>query len=57
MIETRSGIPYRIFGSTGERVSLVGIGGSHIGRQKDEKESIEIIRAALDRGINFLDNS
>jgi aryl-alcohol dehydrogenase-like predicted oxidoreductase len=32
-------------------------GGSHIGRQKDEKESIEIIRAALDRGINFLDNS
>ena len=41
--ETRDGIPYRTLGSTGERVSLIGLGGSHIGRQKDEKESIEII--------------
>ncbi|MBA3833195.1 MAG: aldo/keto reductase [Chthoniobacterales bacterium] len=56
-VETRSGIPYRTLGSTGERVSLIGIGGSHIGRQKEDSESIEIIRAALDHGINFLDNS
>jgi len=51
------GMPYRTLGRTGEKVSLVGIGGSHIGTQHDEKESIRIIRTALDNGINFLDNS
>jgi predicted aldo/keto reductase-like oxidoreductase len=55
--EVKQGIPYRTLGRTGEKVSLVGVGGSHIGMQKDEQESIRIIRGALDRGINFLDNS
>jgi aryl-alcohol dehydrogenase-like predicted oxidoreductase len=48
---------YRELGKTGEKVSLVGVGGHHIGRQKDEKESIKIIRSAIDRGITFMDNS
>src|SRR5260221_10179089 len=47
---------YRPLGRTGEVVSLIGLGGHHIGRQKDELESIAIIRAAIDAGINFLDN-
>jgi predicted aldo/keto reductase-like oxidoreductase len=51
-----NGIPYRKLGRTGERVSLVGLGGYHIGMQSDEQESVKIIRAALDGGINFLDN-
>src|SRR6185295_4771316 len=51
-----SDIPYRTLGHTGEKVSMVGLGGFHIGVQKDEKESIAIVRSALDRGINFLDN-
>jgi len=51
-----NGIPYRKLGRTGERVSLVGVGGYHIGMQSDEQDSIKIIRAALDGGINFLDN-
>ena len=51
-----NGIPYRKLGRTGERVSLVGLGGYHIGMQSDEQESIKIIRTALDGGINFLDN-
>jgi len=51
-----NGIPYRKLGHTGERVSLVGLGGYHIGMQSDEQESIKIIRTALDSGINFLDN-
>ncbi|HEY0512490.1 MAG TPA: aldo/keto reductase, partial [Thermoanaerobaculia bacterium] len=55
--EARDGIPYRVLGRTGEKVSLVGVGGAHIGQQSDEQESLRIIRAALDRGINFLDNS
>jgi uncharacterized protein len=50
-------IPQRLLGHTHEKVSIVGLGGFHIGQQKDEKESIAIIRSALDRGINFLDNS
>jgi aryl-alcohol dehydrogenase-like predicted oxidoreductase len=51
-----NGIPYRKLGRTGERVSVIGLGGYHIGMQSDEQDSIKIIRAALDGGINFLDN-
>jgi len=54
--EVRQGVPYRILGRTGEKVSLVGVGGAHIGRVP-ETESLRIIRASLDRGLNFLDNS
>jgi aryl-alcohol dehydrogenase-like predicted oxidoreductase len=49
-------IPYRPLGSTGEMVSIIGLGGAHIGLQADEKESIAIIRTAIDNGINFMDN-
>jgi len=51
-----SSVPTRTLGRSGEKVSMVGLGGFHIGMQKDEQESIEIIRFALDHGINFLDN-
>jgi aryl-alcohol dehydrogenase-like predicted oxidoreductase len=54
--ETKNGIPYRTLGNTGERVSCVGLGGYHIGKQSDAQESIRIIRTALDEGVNFLDN-
>lgn len=50
-------MPYRTLGRTGEKVSLVGLGGYHIWVQKEEKESIRIIRTAIDNGINFMDNS
>ena len=49
-------LPYRTLGRTGEKVSLIGLGGYHIGKQEDEKESIQIIRSAIDNGINFMDN-
>ena len=51
-----SEIPRRTLGHTGEKVSQIGLGGYHIGMQSDENESIRIVRAALDNGINFLDN-
>src|SRR6202142_4457830 len=54
--DSKAGIAYRALGRTGEKVSMVGIGGYHIGSQRDEQESIRIIRTALDNGINFLDN-
>jgi aryl-alcohol dehydrogenase-like predicted oxidoreductase len=47
---------YRQLGKTGERVSAIGLGGHHIGRPSDPQEGIRIIRTALDRGMNFLDN-
>jgi predicted aldo/keto reductase-like oxidoreductase len=53
--ETAS-IPTRTLGRSGEKVSIVGLGGYHIGMQPDEQESIRIIRTCLDSGINFLDN-
>src|SRR5207244_7474614 len=51
----RGEMRYRALGRTKEEVSLVGLGGHHIGRQKEE-ESIAIIRAAIDSGISFMDN-
>src|SRR5438552_5872790 len=54
--ENRNAIPYRMLGHTGEKVSIIGLGGYHIGMQSDEQESIRIIRTAIDGGINFLDN-
>jgi aryl-alcohol dehydrogenase-like predicted oxidoreductase len=50
-------IPYRLLGSTGEKVSIIGLGGAHLGLTRDEKESIAIVRTAIDNGINFMDNS
>ncbi|GAC1672140.1 MAG: aldo/keto reductase [Candidatus Acidiferrum sp.] len=54
--DTKVDMKYRNLGRTGEKVSIVGLGGYHIGNQSDEKESISIIRAAIDKGVNFLDN-
>src|ERR1700757_2911245 len=54
---TKTGVPLRILGHTGERVSIVGIGGYHLARPGvDAEESIRIVRSGLDQGINFLDN-
>src|SRR5947207_8415660 len=48
---------YRSLGSTGERVSAIGVGGWHLGlKHIDEELAIRIVRSALDRGLNFLDN-
>jgi len=49
---------YRTLGSTRERVSAIGLGGWHLGlKTVDEQLAIRIVRAAIDGGINFLDNS
>jgi uncharacterized protein len=54
--DRKNGIPYRTLGHTGERVSVIGLGGYHLARQSDPQESIRIIRTGIDEGINFLDN-
>src|ERR1700694_5916362 len=49
---------YRTLGSTGEKVSAIGVGGWHLGlKTVDEQLAIRIVRSAIDQGINFLDNS
>jgi aryl-alcohol dehydrogenase-like predicted oxidoreductase len=51
-------VPYRTLGKTGERVSAIGLGGWHLGLPTvSEAVAIRLIRTALDRGLNFLDNS
>lgn len=53
--ESSGGMIYRKLGSTGERVSAIGLGGAHLAKP-DEQEAIRIVRSALDRGFTFLDN-
>jgi predicted aldo/keto reductase-like oxidoreductase len=56
--ERRGDMLYRRLGSTGEMVSLIGMGGAHLSRQPlTEQDAVRLVHAALDRGINFLDNS
>jgi predicted aldo/keto reductase-like oxidoreductase len=52
---TSSSMPMRPLGKTGANVSIVGLGGFHIG-MPEEAEGIRVIRTAIDRGITFLDN-
>jgi aryl-alcohol dehydrogenase-like predicted oxidoreductase len=53
-----SDMPYRVLGRTGAHVSAIGLGGWHIGLKTiSEALSQRIVRSAIDRGINFLDNS
>ena len=49
-------LPTRELGKTGVHVSMIGLGGSHIGKTLSEAESIQLIRRAIDNGVTFLDN-
>ena len=49
-------MPTRKLGRTGVDVSLIGLGGFHIGLPREEQTAIRIVRMALDHGVNFLDN-
>jgi uncharacterized protein len=50
-------IPQRFLGSTGVKVSALGLGGYHIGKIKNQRDGIRVVHAAIDRGITFLDNA
>jgi predicted aldo/keto reductase-like oxidoreductase len=56
--ENRKGdMLYRSFGWTGETVSVLGVGGSHIGQAPSDEVATRLIRSAIDRGVTFMDNS
>ena len=53
-----SELPRRPLGRTGERVSAIGLGGWHLGLSHvDEALAIRLVRSAIDRGVDFMDNS
>jgi aryl-alcohol dehydrogenase-like predicted oxidoreductase len=47
----------RPLGRTGIEVSILGIGGFHLGATKDQEEATRLVQRALDAGINFFDNA
>ncbi|MBV8882029.1 MAG: aldo/keto reductase [Planctomycetaceae bacterium] len=57
LAETVSGdMRYRPLGRTGERVSLIGLGGFHLGDIDKEEDAIRLVRRAVDAGVTFMDN-
>ena len=56
--ETRQGdMIYRPLGTTGATVSLIGMGGYHLGKIDTDAEAVSLVRKAIDSGITFMDNS
>ena len=51
-----SGLPKRPLGRTGEKISIIGLGGWDIGAVPEEKEAIAIMHEAIDNGLTFFDN-
>jgi uncharacterized protein len=51
------GLPTRQLGRTKQRVSILCLGGWHIGSVQNEKEAIRIMHAAIDEGLTFFDNA
>ena len=49
-----TGLPTRVLGRTGQRVSILCLGGWHIGSIKDDAEAIRIMHAAIDEGHHLL---
>lgn len=52
-----TGLPTRPLGKTGVDVSILCLGGWHVGSLKDDAESIRIMHAAIDEGVTFFDNA
>jgi uncharacterized protein len=50
-------VPRRAFGKTGEQVSIIGMGGFHLGATKDQQEANAMVGRAIDSGVNFFDNA
>jgi aryl-alcohol dehydrogenase-like predicted oxidoreductase len=53
----QSAVPVRPLGHTGADVSILGLGGYHLGLVDTETEAIRIIHEAIDAGVTFMDNA
>ena len=54
---TTAEVPTRPFGRTGIPVSILALGGWHVGVPKTEREATRLVHAAIDGGITFMDNA
>lgn len=52
-----TGLPTRVLGRTRQRVSIICLGGWHIGAVRDDREAIRIMHTAIDEGLTFFDNA
>jgi aryl-alcohol dehydrogenase-like predicted oxidoreductase len=50
-------VEYRQLGTSGLRVSVIGLGGNTFGRYADEQQTAAIVRQALESGINMIDTA
>ena len=55
--DSPNGLPTRRLGRTGEQVSILCLGGWHIGAVQDKNEAVRIMHAAIEEGMTFLDNA
>ncbi len=52
-----NGVPRRQMGRTGVEVSIIGLGGYHLGAAEDQAAARRIVDEAIDAGVNFFDNA
>ena len=57
MAKSVAGVPTRPFGRASIPVSILALGGWHLGLPKTERESTRLVHAAIDGGITFMDNA
>lgn len=57
MATSSGNIPRRKLGKTDTEVSIIGVGGYHLGSAKSLDDAKKIANTALDAGINFFDNA
>jgi len=57
LIAKDEGIPTRSLGKTGEKVSILGLGGNNMAGIRDDNEAIHFVRRAIDMGVTFMDNA
>ncbi|MBE9047713.1 aldo/keto reductase [Pleurocapsales cyanobacterium LEGE 10410] len=50
-------LPLRTLGGTGEAVTMLGVGGAHIGGMSSERDAQETIEIALEGGVRFFDTA
>lgn len=50
-------IPTRPFGRSGERVSILGLGGFHLGLPRTDAAAVRLAHAAIAAGVTFMDNA
>jgi uncharacterized protein len=56
MTQNSSSIPLRQFGKTDAKISVLGLGGHHLGDAPDEQTAVRIVQEAIDGGVTFFDN-